>query len=217
MTVRAGAPRHAPRASEHKADTRTTERGEPYDFSQLQGKVVVIVNTASKCGFTPQFKSLEQLYKEVKATPQGADFEILGFPCNQFGRQDPGTRPLSSRSPRPLLTRPRTGSNDDIQSFCQLNYGVSFPVLGKSDVNGEHANPVFEWLKSEKPGIMGLRRVKWNFEKFVVGRDGAVKGRWTSVASPLKLKATVLQELGASEGAVQEAVKEGEAAKDSEE
>lgn len=94
---------------------------------------------------------------EVK--PKHEDFEIIGFPCNQFGGQDPG-------------------SNDEIQSFCQLNYGVTFPVLGKTDVNGEKAEPVWEWMKSEKPGIMGLKRVKWNFEKFLIGRDGKVKQRW---------------------------------------
>jgi glutathione peroxidase len=136
---------------------------------------VLVVNTASKCGFTPQFEGLEKLYKELKAKHPN-DFEILGFPCNQFGNQDPG-------------------SNDDIQSFCKVNYGVSFPVLGKIDVNGDKADPTFEWLKNEKPGFMGLRRVKWNFEKFLVGRDGKVKGRWASIKKPEDLKADIEREL----------------------
>ncbi|RAQ99230.1 thioredoxin-like protein [Stemphylium lycopersici] len=161
------------------------KKGQPFDLSSLQNKVVLVVNTASKCGFTPQFEGLEKLYKELKAAHPN-DFEILGFPCNQFGGQDPG-------------------SNDQIQEFCQLNYGVSFPVLGKIDsddfeivqVNGSTADPAFEWLKNEKPGLMGLKRVKWNFEKFLVGRDGKVKGRWASTKKPEDLKADIEKELGA--------------------
>jgi len=151
------------------------KKGSAYDLSKLNGKVVLVVNTASKCGFTPQFEGLEKLYKEVKAAHPN-DFEILGFPCNQFGGQDPG-------------------SNEEIQEFCQLNYGVSFPVLGKIDVNGSTADPAFEWLKNEKPGLMGLKRVKWNFEKFLVGRDGKVKGRWASTKKPEDLKAEIEKEL----------------------
>lgn len=113
-------------------------------------------------------------FPELK--PSHPDFEIIGFPCNQFGNQDPG-------------------SNDDIQSFCQLNYGVSFPVLGKTDVNGDKAEPVWEWMKKSKPGIMGLQRVKWNFEKFLIGRDGLVKQRWASTSKPENLKNAVLEEL----------------------
>ncbi|USP78148.1 uncharacterized protein yc1106_05422 [Curvularia clavata] len=154
------------------------KKGQPYDLSKLSGKVVLVVNTASKCGFTPQFEGLEKLYKEIKAKHPD-DFEILGFPCNQFGGQDPG-------------------SNDEIQEFCQINYGVSFPVLGKIDVNGSTADPAFEWLKNEKPGIMGLKRVKWNFEKFLVGRDGKVKGRWASTKKPEDLKAEIEKELAAA-------------------
>jgi len=108
--------------------------------------------------------------------PSHPDFEILAFPCNQFGNQDPG-------------------SNDDIQSFCQLNYGVSFPVLGKTDVNGASTEPVWEWMKSSKPGIMGLQRIKWNFEKFLIGRDGLVKGRWASTSKPEGLKGAIEEEL----------------------
>lgn len=151
------------------------KKGNAYSLADLKGKVVLVVNTASKCGFTPQFAGLEKLYKDLKAK-HGDDFTVLGFPCNQFGGQDPG-------------------SNDEIQEFCQLNYGVSFPVLGKIDVNGDSADPVFEWLKTEKPGLMGLKRVKWNFEKFLIGRDGKVKGRWASTKKPEDLKAEIEKEL----------------------
>ncbi|KAF2743405.1 glutathion peroxidase protein [Sporormia fimetaria CBS 119925] len=153
------------------------KKGTPYDLSRLSNKVVLVVNTASKCGFTPQFEGLEKLYKELKASYPN-DFEILGFPCNQFGNQDPG-------------------SNDEIQEFCLVNYGVSFPVLGKVDVNGDKADPVFEWLKNEKPGLLGLKRVKWNFEKFLIGRDGNVKGRWASTTKPESLKAEIEREIKA--------------------
>ncbi|EAT81791.2 glutathione peroxidase [Parastagonospora nodorum] len=153
------------------------KKGQPYDLAKLNNKVVLVVNTASKCGFTPQFAGLEKLYKDLKAQYPD-DFEILGFPCNQFGGQDPG-------------------SNDEIQSFCQVNYGVSFPVLGKVDVNGDKADPAFEWLKNEKPGLMGLKRVKWNFEKFLIGRDGKVKGRWASTKKPEDLKADIEKEIKA--------------------
>jgi glutathione peroxidase len=151
------------------------KKGQPVPLSEYKGKVVLIVNTASKCGFTPQYEGLEALYKKVKATNPD-DFVILGFPCNQFGGQEPGT-------------------DDDIQSFCQLNYGVSFPIMGKTDVNGDKANPLFEWLKEEKPGLLGMKRVKWNFEKWLVGRDGKVKQRWASVTKPDALEKPILEEL----------------------
>lgn len=144
-------------------------------LSEYKGKVVLIVNTASKCGFTPQFEGLEALYKKV-GEKHPDDFAILGFPCNQFGSQDPGT-------------------NDEIQSFCKVNYGVTFPVMQKIDVNGDKAAPLFQWLKEEKPGLMGLRRIKWNFEKFLVGRDGKVKGRWASTTKPEALEQPILDEL----------------------
>ena len=114
--------------------------------------------------------------------PSHPDFEILGFPCNQFGNQDPG-------------------SDDTIQEFCQLNYGVTFPVLGKTDVNGANAEPVWEWMKQSKPGILGLQRIKWNFEKFLVGRDGTVKQRWASTSKPESLKSAIETELKASAAA----------------
>ena len=137
---------------------------------------MLVVNTASKCGFTPQFAGLEALYKSVREK-HGDDFAILGFPCNQFGGQDPGT-------------------DEEIQSFCQVNYGVSFPMLKKVDVNGAGAAPLWEWLKKEKPGIMGIKSVKWNFEKFLIGKDGTVKGRWASTTKPESLEPTILEELG---------------------
>ncbi|KAL8806528.1 MAG: hypothetical protein Q9182_001311 [Xanthomendoza sp. 2 TL-2023] len=151
------------------------KKGQPYDLHPLKNKVVLIVNTASKCGFTPQYASLETLYKKITAAHPD-DFTILGFPCNQFMAQDPA-------------------SNDEIQNFCLVNYGVSFPVLGKTEVNGENAEPVFEWLKKEAPGLFGLKRVKWNFEKFLVGRDGGVVGRWASTTKPEALEETILEEL----------------------
>ena len=126
-------------ATNFYAFTPKDRRSQAYDLKQHKGKVILAVNTASKCGFTPQLKGLEQVHKDItKKYPD--KFTVLGFPCNQFGGQDPG-------------------SNDDIQEFCQLNYGVSFPVLGKTEVNGPNAEPVFEWMKSEKTGIMGLKRV----------------------------------------------------------
>ncbi|KAF7186899.1 Glutathione peroxidase-like peroxiredoxin gpx1 [Pseudocercospora fuligena] len=168
------------------------KKGNEYPLTNLKGNVVLVVNTASKCGFTPQFEGLEKLYKGMRTSsnqptraltyvyselkPNHPDFEIIGFPCNQFGNQDPG-------------------SDDDIQSFCQLNYGVTFPVLGKTDVNGDKAEPVWEWMKERKPGIMGLKRIKWNFEKFLIGKDGQVKQRWASTTAPDKLKSAIEAEL----------------------
>jgi len=151
------------------------KKGEAVPMSDYKGKVVLIVNTASKCGFTPQYEGLEKLYKAIKEKA-GDDFTILGFPCNQFGGQEPG-------------------SDDDIQSFCLVNYGVSFPIMGKTEVNGDKANPMYEWMKAEKPGLMGMKRVKWNFEKFLIGKDGKVKGRWASTTKPEALEAPIMEEL----------------------
>ncbi|CRG92651.1 glutathione peroxidase [Talaromyces islandicus] len=151
------------------------KKGNPYPLTSLRGKVVLVVNTASKCGFTPQFAGLEKLYQSVEAKQPGA-FTILGFPCNQFGNQDPG-------------------SNDQIQEFCQLNYGVTFPMLGKIDVNGSNAEPLFEWIKTEKPGLFGMKRVLWNFEKALVNSQGEVVGRWRSITKPESLEETILQEI----------------------
>ena len=165
-------PTSRPRSADH--DLRT-EKGETFDLANLRGQTVLVVNTASKCGFTPQFDGLEKLHKELSAAYPGR-FTVLGFPCNQFAAQDPG-------------------SDDDIQSFCRLNYGVSFPVLAKVEVNGDAPAPVWDWLKGQRPGIMGLKRVKWNFEKFLVASDGTVKGRWASTTKPESLKETIVKEI----------------------
>lgn len=139
-------------------------KGEEFSFKQLEGKVVLIVNVASKCGFTPQYKELEQLNKKYEGKP----VQILGFPCNQFGGQEPG-------------------SAEEIQSFCTLNYGVTFPVLGKIDVNGDKTDPVYQFLKSKKSGLLGLNRIKWNFEKFLVDQQGNVVERYSSLTKPLSI------------------------------
>ena len=133
-------------------------------LSQYRGKVLLIVNTASACGFTPQFAGLEDLHKQY--ADQG--LVVLGFPCNQFGSQDPG-------------------SNDEIASFCQLNYGVSFPMTAKIDVNGAQASPLYQWLAAEAPGLLGSKAIKWNFTKFLVGKDGRVLRRYAPQDAPKKL------------------------------
>ncbi|ORX91648.1 glutathione peroxidase [Basidiobolus meristosporus CBS 931.73] len=141
------------------------KKHQPFDFATLKGKVVLIVNVASKCGFTPQYHGLEALYKKYK----DRDFIILGFPCDQFGGQEPG-------------------NEEEISSFCELNFGVTFPLMEKSEVNGDHANPVFEYLKNQKSGLMGLKRIKWNFEKFLVDRNGEVVSRYASTTKPESLE-----------------------------
>ncbi|KNE70499.1 hypothetical protein AMAG_14623 [Allomyces macrogynus ATCC 38327] len=130
-------------------------------FEQFKGKVVLIVNVASKCGFTPQYDGLEKLYQTHK--DQG--LVILGFPSNQFGSQEPGTE-------------------EEITSFCRLNYGVTFPIMAKTDVNGDHEHPVYHWLKSQKSGLLGLTRIKWNFEKFLINKEGQVVHRYSSLTKP---------------------------------
>lgn len=149
-------------------------KGEPFPFSQLEGKVVLIVNVASKCGFTPQYQELEALYKKYK----DEGLMIVGFPCNQFGRQEPG-------------------SDEEIGQFCQLNYGVTFPVLKKVDVNGSDADPVYEYLKSQKSGLLGFKGIKWNFEKFLVDKKGTVHERYSSLTKPSSLDATIAELLKA--------------------
>lgn len=149
-------------------------KGQPYDFSQLKGKVVLVVNVASKCGFTPQYEGLEELYEKYK--DQG--LVVLGFPCNQFGGQEPG-------------------SSEEIQNFCTTNYGIKFPILGKIDVNGDNASPVYEWLKQEKVGMLGMKRIKWNYEKFLIDREGKVVERWASTTKPASLVPAVERELAA--------------------
>ncbi len=138
--------------------------GEVVDFSEYKGKVLLIVNTATGCGFTPQYEGLEALYGKYK--DQG--FHILDFPCNQFGNQAPGT-------------------NDEIVSFCKLNYNVSFTQFQKIEVNGENEHPLYKYLKSQKSGVMG-DKIKWNFTKFLVDREGRVVGRFAPMTTPEKLE-----------------------------
>jgi glutathione peroxidase len=139
--------------------------GEALSLADKAGKVLLIVNTASKCGFTPQYAGLEALWRKYRE--QG--FEVIGFPCNQFGGQEPG-------------------SAEDIASFCDINYGVTFPLMAKIEVNGANATPLYRWLKSEAPGILGSQRIKWNFTKFLVGRDGKVVRRYGSAVKPERLQ-----------------------------
>ena len=133
-------------------------------LSQYRGQVVLVVNTASACGFTPQFGGLQKLHEQYK----DKGVAIVGFPCNQFGAQDPG-------------------SNGEIAQFCQLNYGVSFPMMAKVDVNGPKADPLFQWLTTEAPGLLGSKAIKWNFTKFLVGKDGRVIRRYAPQDEPGKL------------------------------
>ena len=157
-----------------------------YDFSALQingksialkkfkGKPMLIVNTASACGFTPQFAGLEKLH----ATYGPRGLVVLGFPCNQFGSQDPG-------------------SNTEIANYCQLNYGVSFPMMAKIDVNGEQAAPLYQWLSAQAPGLLGTKAIKWNFTKFLVGKDCAVLKRYAPTDTPASLAGDIEAALAA--------------------
>ncbi|WP_294765679.1 glutathione peroxidase [uncultured Rhodoferax sp.] len=138
--------------------------GQPVSLKQYEGQAMLIVNTASACGFTPQFAGLEELHK----TYGGKGLVVLGFPCNQFGAQDPG-------------------SNEDISGFCQRNYGVSFPMMAKIDVNGSSAHPLYQWLTKEAPGLLGTKAIKWNFTKFLVGKDGQVLKRYAPTDTPASL------------------------------
>lgn len=138
--------------------------GETVPLSQYKGQVLLIVNTASKCGFTPQFEGLEALWQSHGSK----GLAVLGFPCNQFGSQDPG-------------------NNDEIAGFCQRNYGVSFPMMAKIDVNGPKAHPLYQYLVEAAPGILGTKAIKWNFTKFLVGRDGKVLGRYAPTDAPKSL------------------------------
>ena len=140
-----------------------TSKGKELDFAQFEGKVLLIVNTASKCGFTPQFAGLEELNQKYKE--QG--LVVIGFPCNQFASQDPG-------------------SDSEIEGFCQMNYGVTFQIMKKVDVNGDDAAPVFKYLKSETRGLLGSR-IKWNFTKFLISRDGKTIKRYAPTTTPAKM------------------------------
>ena len=135
--------------------------GAHVDLQQYKGKVLLIVNTASKCGFTPQYQGLEQLHKQFA----GQGFEVLGFPCNQFGQQEPGNA-------------------DDIGAFCERNYGVSFPLFAKIDVNGDAAHPLYKHMKMNAPGILGTEGIKWNFTKFLIRKDGSILGRYAPTTKP---------------------------------
>lgn len=148
--------------------TLKTQDGRDTTLGEHAGKVLLIVNTASKCGFTPQYKGLEALYQKYR----DRGLEVLGFPCNQFGKQEPG-------------------SDEEIQSFCELNFGVSFPLYSKVEVNGDDAHPLFQELKKEAPGLLGTEAIKWNFTKFLVGRDGRVVKRFAPKDKPESLEAEI--------------------------
>ncbi|WP_374405443.1 glutathione peroxidase [Pelagerythrobacter sp.] len=141
--------------------TVATDGGEPLHLADKLGKVLLVVNTASKCGFTPQYDGLEKLYERYR----DRGFEVLGFPCNQFGGQEPGEAA-------------------EIAEFCKVNFGVTFPLMAKVDVNGGDASPLFDWMKKEAPGLMGSKAIKWNFTKFLIDRDGKVVRRYAPTDKP---------------------------------
>lgn len=141
--------------------TCNTLNGKPQALSDYRGKVALIVNTASKCGFTPQYKGLEELYKKYK----DKGLVILGFPCDQFGHQEPG-------------------DSSQISQFCEVNYGVSFPMYEKVEVNGKNAHPLYVYLKDKAPGVLGSKAIKWNFTKFLIGRNGEVIRRYATATKP---------------------------------
>jgi glutathione peroxidase len=151
----------------------TSLNGKPVDLAQYRGKALLIVNTASKCGFTPQYQGLEAVYREL----HGRGLEVLGFPCNQFGSQEPGTE-------------------EEIGAFCEKNYGVSFPMFAKVDVNGDDAHPLWKHLKGEAPGVLGLEAIKWNFTKFLIGRDGKVVKRYAPQTKPEEIAGDIERVLG---------------------
>ncbi|KZY56638.1 glutathione peroxidase [Erythrobacter sp. HI0063] len=148
--------------------TVTTNRGEPLDLVDKLGTVLLVVNTASKCGFTPQYDGLEALYQRFAER----GFEVLGFPCNQFGAQEPGDA-------------------DEIAQFCKVNFGVTFPLMEKVDVNGPDASPVFDWMKGEAKGLLGSKAIKWNFTKFLIDRDGQVVKRYAPTDRPESIAADI--------------------------
>lgn len=145
--------------------TATLPNGEAISLADKLGKVVLVVNTASKCGFTPQYDGLEALWRKYK----DRGFEVIAFPCNQFGGQEPG-------------------SADEIAEFCKVNFGLSFPLMGKVEVNGPGADPLYDWLKAEAPGLMGSKSIKWNFTKFLIDRQGQVVRRYAPTDKPAGLE-----------------------------
>ncbi|EGD58503.1 glutathione peroxidase [Novosphingobium nitrogenifigens DSM 19370] len=153
--------------------TAKLPNGEDVSLADKRGKVLLVVNTASQCGFTPQYEGLEALWRRYGA--QG--FEVLAFPCNQFGGQEPGTA-------------------DEIATFCKVNFGLSFPLFAKIDVNGPNATPLFQWLKARAPGIFGTRSIKWNFTKFLIDRSGRVVRRYGSRAKPEAIARDIEKLLG---------------------
>ena len=163
-------PKSSPSLYDFSAESITGQRA---DLATQRGKVLLIVNTASACGFTPQFEGLEKLWADYR----DRGLVVVGFPSNQFGAQDPG-------------------SNDEIASFCSLNYGVNFPMMAKVDVNGPKAHPLWKWLTAEAPGLLGSKAVKWNFTKFLVGRDGKVIRRYAPTDSPQSLRKDIEAALG---------------------
>ena len=147
-------------------------QGQPVNLDRYKGKVLLVVNTASQCGFTPQYKGLEALYRKYR----DRGLEVLGFPCNQFGAQDPG-------------------SEQEIATFCSTNYDVTFPMFAKVDVNGDKAAPLYRHLKQAKPGLLGTQAIKWNFTKFLVDRDGKVVARYAPNDTPESFDADVAKAL----------------------
>ena len=147
--------------------------GEEVSLSHYRGKVLLIVNVASRCGFTPQYRGLEELYERFGKS----GFEVLGFPCNQFGKQEPGT-------------------DSDIRGFCDLQYGVRFPLFSKIDVNGTGTHPLYEFLKKSKPGFLGTKRIKWNFTKFLIDRNGKPLKRYSPQTTPDKIEKDLQDALG---------------------
>ena len=147
--------------------------GKERSLAEFRGKALLVVNVASKCGFTPQYEGLEALHKEWHAK----GFEVLGFPCDQFGHQEPG-------------------DEAEIRNFCSLNYGVTFPMFAKIDVNGDNAHPLYRWLKSEKKGLLGTEGVKWNFTKFLIDREGNVVARYAPTDTPATIEKDLPAVLG---------------------
>ena len=142
--------------------------GKLVDLSDYRGRPLLIVNTASRCKFTPQYQALEQLCRDYRER----GFQVLAFPCNQFRQQEPG-------------------SSTEISQFCEINYGVTFPIFDKIEVNGSGSHPLFRWLKAQAPGILGTQRIKWNFTKFLIGRDGRAVRRFAPTVSPTQMRAPI--------------------------